>query len=207
MPLRILSSGPHERNAGPDADLLLEEDAMTETPKETARRPTQAGRTVPRLDAGSVPIHLTASPDLVDLALAYVADGSIFDPATPALLRRIASEHLAADEACAAPIERPVPPCPPISDGFVLVDSEILPGVHRYRLAKVPANVSWRIRIGAFERRVHRTLLVLARRLVRSLAAAMASLRRVRARAARLLARPRRPGWAGISDELPAAQR
>ena len=144
---------------------------MTETPEETVPRPALVGGTASHLDARRVPIHLTASPDLVDLALAYVADGSISDPATPALLRRIAAEHLAANEAHAAAIECRVRPHHPISDGFVLVDWEVRPGTRGYRLARLPANVWWRIRIGAFERNVHRTLVIFFRQLVRFLTA------------------------------------
>lgn len=114
-----------------------------------------------------VPIHLTPSPDLVDLALAYVADGSIDDPETPALLRRIAAEQLGARVAHAPEPGTPAPTLLPITEGFVLVDFEVRPGVRGYRLAKLPANVGWRIRIGAFERNVHRTFVVLGRRLVR----------------------------------------
>ncbi|HQP88197.1 MAG TPA: hypothetical protein PLL76_18260 [Thermoanaerobaculia bacterium] len=147
---------------------------MTETQEERAPSPDRVGGTASHLDARRVPIHLTASPDLVDLALAYVADGSISDPATPALLRRIAAEHLAANEAPAAAIECPTLVHHPITEGFVLVDCEIRPGVRGYRLAKLPANVSWRISIGAFERNVHRTLVIFVRRLVRFLAARMA---------------------------------
>ncbi len=118
-----------------------------------------------------VPIHLTPSPDLVDLALAYVADGSISDPETPALLRRIAAEQLAAETAYAAAVECPALPHVPITEGFVLVDCEIRPGVRGHRLARLPENVAWRIRVGAFERHVHRTLVILWRRLVRLLTA------------------------------------
>lgn len=131
--------------------------------------PTQGSASAPRPEARLVPIHLTPSPDLVDLARAYVADGSISNPETPALLRRIASKQLAADAAFAAAIERPVVFRPPITEDFVLVDYEIRPGFRGYRLAKVPKNVPWRIAIGAFERRVHRSLVLLGRRLVRFL--------------------------------------
>ncbi len=118
------------------------------------------------LDVHRIPIHLTASPDLVDLARACVADGSISDPETPALLRQIASEHLVITAAFAVAIECPAPPRIPITEGFVLVDYEVRPGVRSYRLARIPANVPWRIRIGAFERLLHRTLVLFVRRLV-----------------------------------------
>ena len=148
-----------------------------------------------------------AMSDALREARARVADGSISDLETPALLRRLTGAHLDPEAIEGTPFEAPAPLAEPVPGDFVLVDLEIRPGVRSYRLVKLPTNDPRRIRIGAFERRVHRTLLVLARRIVRHLAAAMASLRRVRARAARLLVRPRRPGWAGISDELPAAQR
>ena len=137
---------------------------MTEGPKEP-------GPGLAR--AGAVPIHLTPSPDLVDLTLAYVADGSISNPETPALLRRIAAERLAAGAAPAPGLEPLAPPRLPGHSGFVLVDYEVRPGVRGYRLARIPKNVWWRIRIGAFERRVHRAFVVLARRIARGLAVQM----------------------------------
>jgi hypothetical protein len=118
------------------------------------------------LEVHRIPIHLTASPDLVGHARACVADGSISDPETPALLRRTASLHLVAVVAYASAIEYPVPPRIPVAEGFVLVDYEVRPGVRSYRLARIPANDSERIRIGAFERHVHRTLVLFVRRLV-----------------------------------------
>ena len=117
--------------------------------------------------ARAVPIHLTPSPDLVDLALAYVADGSISNPETPALLRRIAAERLTAGAAHAPELEPLALPRLPGHSGFVLVDYEVRPGVRGYRLAKIPKNVWWRIRFGAFERNVHRAFVILWRRLVR----------------------------------------
>ncbi|MFN7989760.1 MAG: hypothetical protein U0529_19965 [Thermoanaerobaculia bacterium] len=146
---------------------------MTETPKESAPGLPQTSRTAAHRDTRLAPIHLTASPDLVDLALAYVTDGSISRPETPALLRRIAFEHLAAVAACGAAVDCTAPPPLPIPEGFVLVDYEIRPGVRSYRLAKVPENVAWRIRIGAFERHVHRTFVLFVRRLVRFFTAQM----------------------------------
>jgi hypothetical protein len=131
---------------------------MTEEPKEP-------GSGLAR--ARAVPIHLTPSPDLVDLALAYVADGTISNPETPALLRRIAAERLAAGAAHAPEFEPLASPRLPGHSGFVLVDYEVRPGIRGYRLAKIPKNVWWRIRIGAFERNVHRSLVILWRRLVR----------------------------------------
>ncbi len=142
---------------------------MTDTPKETGSGPSQGGGSVPRLEARLVPIRLTASPDLVDLAREDVADGSISNPETPALLRRIVSEQLTVYAAFAAANERPVVFGLPITEDFFLVDYEIRPGVRGYRLAKVPKNDPWRIAIGAFERRVHRTLVILVRRVVRFL--------------------------------------
>ena len=142
---------------------------MTETRKEKAPGPPETSGNSAHLDIRRVPIHLTPSPDLVDLVLAYVADGTISNPETPALLRRIAAEHLAAETAVAAAVECPALPRLPITEGFVLVDYEIRPGVRGYRLARLPENVAWRIRVGAFERHVHRTLVILWRRLVRFL--------------------------------------
>lgn len=142
---------------------------MTETPKETAPGPPQPSGRATHLEAQRTPIHLTASPDLVDLALAWVANGSMSYPETPALLRQVAVQHLRACAEYVPELEPPTPPQLPITEGFVLVDHVIRPGVRGYRLAKLPANVQWRIRIGAFERYVHRTFVVLGRRLVRFL--------------------------------------
>ena len=147
---------------------------MTPTQTENLPSPPPLHGTAAHLDAHRVPIHLTAAPDLVDLALAYIADGSISSPETPALLRQIAAEQLAAGAAHAPEPAPAALPLLPITEGFVLVDCEIRPGVRGYRLAKLPANVSWRISIGAFERNVHRTLVIFVRRLVRFLAARMA---------------------------------
>lgn len=138
---------------------------MTQTPKEPSPGLPQTSGGAAHHDARGIPIHPTASPDLVDLALACVADGSISSPETPALLRHIAFEHLAAEAAYAAAADCPAVPPHPVTDGFVVVDYETRPGVRGYRLAKVPANVSWRIRIGAFERHVHRTLVLFVRHL------------------------------------------
>ena len=144
---------------------------MTEARKERAPGAPETRSGAAHLDARRVPIHFTPSPDLADLALAYVADGTISNPETPALLRRIAAEHLAAETANAGAEECPALPQLPITEGFVLVDCEIRPGVRGYRLARLPENVAWRIRVGAFERHVHRTLVILWRRLVRLLTA------------------------------------
>ena len=109
-------------------------------------------------------------PDPVDLAQALVSDGTLSDPETPALLRRIAGAPLAAETAHATALEAPAPPRDSTARDFVLVDWEIRPGERRYRLARVPANVPWRIRIGAFQRHVHRSFVVAGRRLRRFLA-------------------------------------
>lgn len=114
-----------------------------------------------------------------------VADCSLHELDTPALLRRIAGVPAPADAAghvtlgaCALHPEL-------VPNDFVLVDFEVRPGVRNYRLVRLPKNDPWRIRIGAFERRVHRAFVVLARRIVRSLAASAAS-----ARVSRIVAFP-----------------
>ncbi len=121
------------------------------------------------LDVPRIPTHLTASPDLVDLALAHVADVSISALETPALLRQIASRRLVFTATFTVAVECPAPPRVPVTEGYVLVEYEIRPGVQGYRLAKVPANDPLRIRIGAFERHLHRTFVLFLRRLVWSL--------------------------------------
>lgn len=123
---------------------LLQEETMTESSKEPAPGPPQR---------------------LVDLARAYVADGSISAPETPALLRRIASRHLVVTATFEVAIEFPAPHQIPLTEGFVLVDYEVRPGVRNYRLAKVPANDSSLIWLGAFERHVRRTLVLILRHL------------------------------------------
>lgn len=103
------------------------------------------------------------------------ADCSLRDPETPALLRRIAGMPAPADAAGQGTLEASVLHPELVPNDFVLVDFDVRPGVHNDRLVRPPANDPWRIRIGAFERRVHRALVVLARRITRSLAAPAAS--------------------------------
>lgn len=97
----------------------------------------------------------------------HVSDDSIRDPETPALLRRIAGVRVVVDAAEAFEVVAPSPR--PVPGDFVLVDIEVRPGVRSYRLVRRPKNDPWRIRIGAFERRVHRAFVVLARRFARGL--------------------------------------
>ena len=101
--------------------------------------------------------------------LPLLADGSLHKLETPALLRRIAGVPARADAAGHVTVEALVLHPELVPNDFVLVDFEVRPGVRNYQLVKVPKNDAWRIRIGAFERRVHRTFVVLARRIARSL--------------------------------------
>jgi len=101
--------------------------------------------------------------------LPLLADGSLHELETPALLRRIAGVPARADAAGQVTVEASVLHPELVPNDFVLVDFEFRPGVRNYRLVKVPKNDAWRIRTGAFERRVHRTFVVLARRIARSL--------------------------------------
>lgn len=114
-------------------------------------------------------------------ALPLLADGSLHELETPALLRRIAGVPARADAAGHVTVEASVLHPELVPNEFALVDFEVRPGVRNYRLVRLPKNDPWRIRIGAFERRVHRTFVVLARRIVRSLAAPAASVRFSRA--------------------------
>ncbi len=104
-----------------------------------------------------------------------VADDSLRDLETPALLRRIAGVPAPADAAGQVTLEASVLHPELVPNDFVLVDVDVRPGVRNYRLVRLPANDPWRIRIGAFERRVHRAFVVLARRMTRSPAAPAAS--------------------------------
>lgn len=113
--------------------------------------------------------------------LPLLADGSLHELETPALQRRIAGVPAPVDTAGLVTLEACVLHPEIVPNDFALVDFEIRPGVRNYRLARLPKNDPWRIRIGAFERRVHRTFVVLARRIVRSLAAQAASVRFSRA--------------------------
>ena len=114
-------------------------------------------------------------------ALPSVADGSIHDLETPAILRRIAGVPAPASSAALATVVLPVLLPEVVQTDFVLVDFEVRPGVRNYRLVRRPANSPWRVLIGAFERRVHRTLVFLARRFARALAVPAPSLRVTRA--------------------------
>lgn len=107
----------------------------------------------------------------------HVSDDSIRDPETPALLRRIAGVRVVVDAAEAEAFEVVAPSPRAVPGDFVLVDFEIRPGVRSYRLVRRPKNDPWRIRIGAFERRVHRAFVVLARRFARGLTAPVAIVR------------------------------
>ena len=110
-----------------------------------------------------------------------IANGSLCDVETPALLRRIASVSVRAVVTGHAPLEASVLRPEVVPNDFVLVDFEVRPGFRNYRLARLPRNDRWRIRIGAFERRVHRAFVVLARRIVRSFADRAASVQALRA--------------------------
>lgn len=111
----------------------------------------------------------------------HVEAGSLHDLETPALLRRIAGVPAHLEAARHATPEASVLHPELVQSDFVLVDFEVRPGVRNYRLVRLPKNDPWRIRIGAFERRVHRTFVVLTRRLVRALAVPLASVRVSRA--------------------------
>lgn len=110
-----------------------------------------------------------------------VADGSLHELETPALLRRIAGVPACANTAAPVTLETSVLHPELVPNDFVLVDFEVRPGVRNYRLARLPKNDPWRIRIGAFERRVHRTFVVLSRRIVQDFAALAAHVRVSRA--------------------------
>jgi hypothetical protein len=108
--------------------------------------------------------------DTLKEAPPLVADGSLYELETPALLRRIAGVPAPSDAAGQVTLEASVLHPEIVPNDFVLVDFEVRPGVRNYRLVRPPKNDPWRIRIGAYERRVHRTFVVLARRIARRLA-------------------------------------
>ena len=119
-----------------------------------------------------------------------VADGSLRNLETPALLRRIAGVSARADTAEDATLEASALKPELVPNDFVLVDFEVRPGVRNYRLVRLPANDPWRIRLGVFERRVHRAFVVLARHIACGLAVSMASVRVSRAGVLLLLRGP-----------------
>ncbi len=108
------------------------------------------------------------SAQLVELARSLVADGTIGAAETPALLRRVAAAELGTEVVLAVAVVAafPVYALPP--DDFALVEYEVRPGVRNYRLARVPKNHPWRIRIGAFERACHRACTLFVRRFRRA---------------------------------------
>ena len=123
----------------------------------------------------------------------HVEAGSLHDLETPALLRRIAGVPAHAATGGHGTLEPSVLQPELVPNDFVLVDFEVRPGVRNYRLVRLPKNDPWRIRVGAFERRVHRTFVVLARRIARALALPLPSVRLSRTGGVLLLhgARPR----------------
>ena len=109
-------------------------------------------------------IHDPDAAELLALARSHVADGTIVAPETPALLRRVAAAHAGTEVVLAVVVVTafPVHTLPP--DDFALVEYEVRPGVRNYRLARVPKNDPWRIRVGLFERAFHRACRLLVRR-------------------------------------------
>jgi len=89
--------------------------------------------------------------ELDALARSHVAEGSISDPETPALLRRVARERLGADiDLRVVVVALPILALP--QDELVLVEREVRPGLRSYHLARVPRNRAWRIRLRALAR-------------------------------------------------------
>lgn len=115
-------------------------------------------------------LHRDRESSLAEVARSHVADRSISDLETPALLRRVAREQLGAEIELRVVVVVAFPVFVPPKDDFALVEYEVRPGVRNYRLARVPRNDAWAIRLGAFERAIRRTLRVIGRRLTASLA-------------------------------------
>lgn len=115
-------------------------------------------------------LHRDRPNGLVEIARSHVSDGSISELATPALLRRVAREQLGAEIELRVVVVVAFPVFVPPKDDFALVEYEVRPGVRNYRLARVPRNDGWSIRLGAFERAVRRTLRGIGRRLAGSFA-------------------------------------
>lgn len=110
-------------------------------------------------------LHKDRSNVLVELARSHVADGSISDPETPALLRRAAREQLDAAVGLRVVVVTALPVRAVPKDDFALVEYEVRPGVRNYHLARVPRNDRWLVRLGALDRALRRALRALARRL------------------------------------------
>ncbi len=114
-------------------------------------------------------LHGSRSGEVVDLARRHVADGSISELDTPALLRRAAREQLGADVELRLVVSVALPVLPLPKGAFVLVEHEVRPGLTHDHLARVPRNCAWRIRLAAFERALRRAWRALARGVAGSL--------------------------------------
>ncbi len=114
-------------------------------------------------------LHGSRSGEVVDLARRHVADGSISEPETPALLRRVARERLgfSVDLRVVVGVAFPVLPLP--KGDFALVEHEVRPGLKNCHLVRVPRNCAWRIRLGAFRRALRRAWTALGRGVAGSL--------------------------------------
>lgn len=115
-------------------------------------------------------LHRDRPNALVEIARSHVADRSISEPETPALLRRVAREQLGAEIELRVVVVVAFPVFVPPKDDFALVEYEVRPGVRNYRLARVPRNDARAIRLGAFERAIRRTFRAIGHRLTASLA-------------------------------------
>ena len=114
-------------------------------------------------------LHRDRANTLVEMARSHVADGSICDLETPALLRRIAADELGEAVVLGVVVVTAFPFHAHPPDDFALVEYEARPGVRNYRLARVPRNDATSIRIGAFERAFHRACVLISRRILDAL--------------------------------------
>ena len=110
--------------------------------------------------------HRAPSAELVALARSHVQDGTIREPETPALLRRVANASPGVEIAVTVVVVTAVPLVDLPRDDFALVEYEARPGVRNYRLARLPRNDGRLVRLGAFERAFHRTCVLLVRRVL-----------------------------------------
>lgn len=110
-------------------------------------------------------LHRERSDALAELAGSHVGDGSLSEPETPALLRRVARERLGVRIELRVVVVVAVPVCAPPQEDFALVEHEVRPGVRNWRLARVPRNDAWGVRLGALARAMRRARLLLGRRL------------------------------------------
>lgn len=107
------------------------------------------------------PLSPATEAALAGMARAALLDGTLDDPETPAILRRIAREF---------PRDRPAPAQSLAASGLVLAEIELRPGVVGLWVTKQPRNNRRLILLGRLERAVDRLALRATQRLLAFLA-------------------------------------